>query len=51
MGIGLDFVLTSIAPSATGRCRLLLVPRTGPVVCVGSVDQKRADAALSRLRN
>lgn len=50
IGIALDFALTSLGPGTTGRCRLLFVPRTGPALCVGSVDMKRADAALTRLR-
>jgi hypothetical protein len=49
LGIGADFVLGSLAPGAIGRCRVAFVPRAGPVVCVGGVDAKRADAALARL--
>jgi hypothetical protein len=49
IGIALDFALGSIAPGATGRCRMLFVPREGPKLCVAGVDAKRADAAISRL--
>jgi hypothetical protein len=49
LGIAIDFVLSSLAPGARGRCRILFVPREGPLVCVGGVDVKRADAALARL--
>jgi hypothetical protein len=48
-GIGVDFVLASIAPGARGRCRVLFVPRDGRAVCVGDVDRTRVDAALSRI--
>jgi hypothetical protein len=49
VGIALDFALSSIAPSATGKCRLLLIPREGPKVCIGGIETKRADAALALL--
>jgi hypothetical protein len=49
LGLGLDFALSSLAPTARGRCRLLLVPRSGAKLCVGGVDMDRADAALTRL--
>jgi hypothetical protein len=49
VGIGLDFLLGSLAPGATGRVRIAFVPRRGAAVCVGGLDPKRADAALQRL--
>ncbi len=49
LGIGLDFLLGSLAPGATGLVRVAFVPRKGPIMCVGNVDAKRADAALKRL--
>jgi hypothetical protein len=49
LGLGLDFVLTSIVPGARGRCRVLLVPRSGRRLCVGDVDVQAADAMLGRL--
>jgi hypothetical protein len=49
LGLALDFALSSLAPGARGRCRLLLVPRDGAKLCVGDVDPRRADALLARL--
>ncbi len=49
LGLGLDFVLSSLAPGAQGRCRLLFVSRDGARLCVGGVEAKRADALLARL--
>jgi hypothetical protein len=48
-GIALDFVLSSLWPSARGRCRILFVPREGGKLCIGGVDTQRADAVLARL--
>jgi hypothetical protein len=48
IGVGLDFVLGTVVPGARGRCRIAFVPRTGPTLCVGDVDVRRADDALSR---
>jgi hypothetical protein len=44
-----DFVLSSIVPGVRGRCRVLLVPRSGRRLCVGAVDVRAADAMLARL--
>jgi hypothetical protein len=49
IGIGLDFILGSLAPGVSGRVRVAFVPRSGSAVCVGGVDAKRADAALQLL--
>jgi hypothetical protein len=49
LGLALDFALSSIAPSAQGRCRLLVVPRQGARLCIGGIDPRRADAVLARL--
>jgi hypothetical protein len=49
LGLALDFALSSVAPTARGRCRLLFVPREGGKLCVGGVDLQRADAVLGRL--
>jgi hypothetical protein len=49
VGLGLDFVLTSVAPGARGRCRVLFVARDGSPLCVGGVDTKAADALLETL--
>jgi hypothetical protein len=49
LGLGIDFALSSLAPGARGRCRLLVVPRDGSRLCIGDVDSARADAVLARL--
>jgi hypothetical protein len=49
LGLALDFALSSLAPAARGRCRVLFVPRDGGRLCVGGVDVRRADALLTRL--
>lgn len=48
LGIGADFVLGTLLPGSRGRCRVAFVPRTGAVLCVGDVDARRADDALTR---
>lgn len=50
VGITLDVLLSSIGPSARGRCRVSFSPRRGSTICVGFVDAARADSALLRLR-
>ncbi len=49
VGVALDFALSSIWPTARGRCRMLFVPRDGAKLCIGDVDTGRADAILARL--
>jgi hypothetical protein len=49
VGLAADFVLSSIAPGIRGRCRVLVVPRSGRRLCVGGVDVQAADAMLARL--
>jgi hypothetical protein len=49
LGLAIDFALSSLAPGARGRCRLLLVPRDGHGLCIAGVDTARADAVLARL--
>lgn len=49
LGVALDFALVNAAPSARGRCRVVLVPRKGASVALGSVEPAQADAALGRL--
>jgi hypothetical protein len=48
-GVAMDFALSSIWPSARGRCRVLFIPRDGSKLCIGGVDTRRADAMLARL--
>ncbi|MFO0678389.1 MAG: hypothetical protein U0169_17765 [Polyangiaceae bacterium] len=49
VGIVTDFVLSSVLPGTTGRCRVVLVPRRGPVFCVGDVQIAEADRVIQRL--
>jgi hypothetical protein len=49
LGLSLDFVFSCIVPAARGRCRVLFVPRQGRHLCIGDVDQARADSMLGRL--
>ncbi len=49
LGLALDFILTSLAPGARGRCRVLFTARDGARVCVGGVDAGAATALLARL--
>jgi hypothetical protein len=49
LGLALDFALSSIAPGARGRCRIVFVTRDGKRISVGGVDVQRADAALKSL--
>ncbi|WP_394841561.1 hypothetical protein LZC95_31360 [Pendulispora brunnea] len=48
-GVGLDLLFSSLVPGSQGRCRVVLIPRRGPAVCVGSVDIATADGALSAI--
>lgn len=48
-GIGLDLLFSSLVPGAQGRCRVVLIPRRGPALCVGSVDIETADGALTAI--
>lgn len=47
LGLSLDFLLTSVAHSARGRCRVVVAPLRGRSVCVGSLDAERTDALLA----
>jgi hypothetical protein len=49
IGVALDFALVNAAPSARGRCRVVVVPRKGAALALGSVDVAQADAGLGRL--
>jgi hypothetical protein len=48
LGVAADFVLGTLVPGARGRCRVSFVPRSGATLCVGDVDARRADDALTR---
>jgi hypothetical protein len=47
--LGLDFVFSCVLPGARGHCRLVVLPRRGPALCVGEIDKARADAFLGTL--
>ncbi len=49
-GIGLDLALTSAAPGARGKCRVVFVAKKGRALCVGGLDSTRADEALALLK-
>ena len=49
VGLGLDFLLSTAADSARGKCRIVIVPQTGRRLCVGALDPIRADAMLSSI--
>jgi hypothetical protein len=47
--LGLDFLLSTAADSARGKCRIVIVPQTGKRLCVGSLDPISADAMLNSI--
>ncbi len=49
VGLAIDFAFSSLIPGARGRSRLLIVPRRGPVLCLGGIDVATADRILGRL--
>jgi hypothetical protein len=48
-GVLLEMVLGSVQPGAAGRCRVVLLPARGRVLCVTHLDPKKADLALGLL--
>jgi hypothetical protein len=48
-GLAIDFLLGRLVPAASGRCRVVFAPRSGPRLCLGQVEIARADALLARL--
>jgi hypothetical protein len=48
-GVLLEMILGSVKPGMEGRCRVVLLPARGQVLCVTEVDPKRADVALGLL--
>jgi hypothetical protein len=48
-GLGLDFAASILTPGLRGRCRVIVVPRSGSPLCIGAVDVATADALLTRL--
>lgn len=49
LGLGLDFVLSTLVPGLEGKSRVVMVPRRGPVLCVTVQSPARADALLDKL--
>lgn len=49
LGLAIDYGLTILSDSARGRCRLVVEPKKGRRVCVGSLDPARADAMLAAI--
>jgi hypothetical protein len=49
LGLGLDFVLSTLVPGLEGKSRVVMVPRRGPILCVTGVNPARADALLAEL--
>lgn len=49
VGLGLDFLLSTAADSARGRCSIVVVPQNGRRLCVGSLDPVSADAMLTSI--
>ncbi len=47
LGLVVDFALSSVADTARGRCRVVVVPRKGRKLCIGELDPTRADAMLA----
>jgi hypothetical protein len=45
-GVLLEMVLGSVKPGLSKKCRVVLLPARGRVLCVTQVDPKRADIAL-----
>jgi hypothetical protein len=48
-GVLLEMVLGSVQPGMTGRCRVVLLPARGQILCVSQLDPKKADVALGLL--
>jgi hypothetical protein len=49
IGLGLDFVLSSLVPGLAGKSRVVVVPRRGAILCVTAVSPASADALLAQL--
>jgi hypothetical protein len=49
LGLGLDFVLSTLVPGLEGKPRVVIVPRRGPILCVTRVNPALADALLAAL--
>jgi hypothetical protein len=47
LGLALDWLLSSFGDSVRGRCRIVVVPRKGPTLCIAALDAARADATMA----
>ncbi|HYO97947.1 MAG TPA: hypothetical protein VER33_25760 [Polyangiaceae bacterium] len=47
LGLATDFLLSSLAESARGRCRVVVAQRRGRTLCVGGLDPRQADTLLA----
>jgi hypothetical protein len=48
-GVVLDLLITSVVPGARGRCRMVIVPKRGPRLCIAGIDARAADKLLADL--
>jgi hypothetical protein len=49
LGLAIDYGLTTLADTVRGRCRVVVVPKKGKSVCVGSLEPRHVDAMLAEL--
>jgi hypothetical protein len=49
VGLVIDFILSSLSDTVRGKCRILVIPRTGKAVCIGALSPAEADAVLGRI--
>ncbi len=49
LGLLIDFGLSSLSDSVKGTCRIVVVPRKGPAVCIGALSSSDADAVLNTI--
>jgi hypothetical protein len=49
LGVLLDFVLDLVSDAARKTCRVIVMARTGPHVCIEGLDPAAADRVLARL--
>lgn len=49
LGLAIDYGLSTLADTVRGRCRVVVVPKKGKSVCVGSLEPERVDAMLTAI--
>jgi hypothetical protein len=47
LGLFIDFGLTLLSDEARGKCRIVVIPKKGPRLCIAGLDPTRADAMLA----